>query len=79
MRRLLRKGTKWEWMEEGKTDFNNQKRKNTTQPCLAHYNGNIVNIVTAMWQKQKNGELKSIAIASRCLNDDEEKNFVGDL
>ena len=26
-----------------------------------------------MWQKQNNGELKSIAIASRYLNDDGEK------
>ena len=61
----------------------------TTQPCLAHYNGNKENIVTtdasntglgiALWQRQHNGELKAIAYASRYLNDAEKKYSVGEL
>ena len=43
MRQLLKKGTKWEWTEERNTDFNNIKRELTSQPCLAHYNGNKKN------------------------------------
>ena len=81
MRQLLEKGTKWEWTEERNTDFKNLKKELTTQPCLAHYHGNKDNIVTtdasntglgiALWQRQRNGELKSIAFASRYLNDAE--------
>ena len=37
MRRLLKKGTKWEWTEEQNTNFNKIKRELTSQPCLAHY------------------------------------------
>ena len=58
----------------------------TTQPCLAHYNGNKESFVTtdacntglgiALWQRQNNGELKAIAYASRYLNDAEN---VGEL
>ena len=89
MRQLLKKGVKWEWTEERNTDFNNLKKELTTQPCLAHYNGNKENIVTtnpcntglgiALWQRQNNGELKAIAYASRYLNDAEKKNSVGEL
>ena len=84
MRQLLKKGTKWERTEERNTDFNNIKRELTSQPCLAHYNGNKKNIVTtdacgtglgiASWQKQNNGDLKPIAFASCYLND-AEKNI----
>ena len=89
MRKLLKKGIKWEWTEERNTDFNNLKKELTTQPCLAHYNGNKENIVTidacntglgiALWQRQHNGELKAIAYASRYLNDAEKKYSVGEL
>ena len=89
MRQLLKKGIKWEWTEERNTDFNNLKKELTTQPCLAHYNGNKENIVTtdacntglgiALWQRQNNGELKTIAYASRYLNDAEKKYSVGEL
>ena len=51
-----------------------RKKELTTQPCLAHYNGNKENIVTtdacrsglgiALWQKQNNGDLKPIALPS---------------
>ena len=83
MRQLLKKNTKWEWTEERNTDFNKIKKELTSQPCLAHYNGNKENIVTtdacgtglgiALWQKQSNGHLKPIAFASRYLNDAEKK------
>ena len=63
--------------------------KLTTQPCLAHYNGNKENIVTTdacstglgivLWQRQNNGELKATAYASRYLNDAEKKYSVGEL
>ena len=46
MRQLLEKNTKWEWTEERNTDFNNIKKELTSQPCLAHYNGNNEKIVT---------------------------------
>ena len=65
------KKTKWEWTEERNTELNNLKKELTTQPRLAHYNGNKENIVTtdtcntglgiALWQRQHNGELKAIA------------------
>ena len=81
MRQLLKKNTKWEWTEERNTDFNKIKKELTSQPCLAHYNGNKENIVTidacgtglgiALWQKESNGDLKPIAFASRYLNDAE--------
>ena len=84
MRQLLKKGVKWEWTEDQDTDFINLKKELTTQPCLAHYNGNKEIIVTtdacntglgtALWQRQNNGELKAIAYASRYLND-AEKNI----
>ena len=84
MRQLLKKNTKWEWTEERNTDFNKIKKELTSQPCLAHYNGNKENIVTtdacgagigiAIWQKQSNGDLKQIPFASRYLND-AEKNI----
>ena len=84
MRQLLKKNTKWEWTEERNTNFNNIKKELTSQPCLAHYNGNKENIVTtdacgtglgiALWQKQSNGDLKPIVFASRYLND-AEKNI----
>ena len=84
MRQLLKKNTKWEWTEERNTDFNKINKELTSQPCLAHYNGNKENIVTfdacgtgleiALWQKQSNGDLKPIAFASRYLND-AEKNI----
>ena len=71
MRQLLKKGTKWEWTEERNTDFKKLKKELTTQPCLAHYNGNKDNIDTtdasntglgiALWQPQNNGELKPIS------------------
>ena len=83
MRQLLEKNTKWEWTEERNTDFNKIKKELTSQPCLAHYNGNKENIVTtdacgtglgiALWQKQSNGDLKPIAFASRYFNDAEKK------
>ena len=83
MRLLLKKGVKWEWTEDRDTDFNNLKKELTTQPCLAHYNGNRESIVTtdacntglriALWQRQNNGELKAIAYARRYLNDAEKK------
>ena len=89
MRQLLEKGTKWEWTEERNTDFNNLKKELTTQPCLAHYNGNKGKIVTtdayntglgiALWQRQNDGELKAIAYASCYLNDAEKKYSVGEL
>ena len=89
MRQFLKKGTKWEWTEERNTDFNSLKKELTTQPCLAHYNGNKENIVTtdacntglgkALWQRKNNGELKAIAYASRYLNDAEKKYSVGEL
>ena len=88
MRQLLKKNTKWEWTEERNADFNKIKKELTSQPCLAHYNGNKENIVTtdacgtglgiALWQKQSNGDRKPIAFASRYLNDAEKKS-VGEL
>ena len=81
MRQLLKKNTKWEWTEERNTDFENIKKELTSQPCLAHFKGSKENIVTtdacgtglgiALWQKQRNGDLKPIAFASRYLNDAE--------
>ena len=43
MRQMLKKGVKWEWTEERNANFNNLKKELTTQPCLAHYNGNKKN------------------------------------
>ena len=89
MRQLLKKGVKWEWTEERNAEFNNLNKELTTQPCLAHYNGNKENIFTTdacntglgieLWQRQNNGELKAIAYASRYLNDAEKKYSVGEL
>ena len=89
MRQLLKKNTKWEWTDERNTDFNKIKKELTSQPCLAHYNGNKENIVTtdacgtglgtALWQKQSNGDLNPIAFASRNLNDAEKKYSVEEL
>ena len=89
MKQFLKKNTKWEWAEERNTDFNKIKKELTSQPCLAHYNGNKENIVTtdacgtgfgiALWQKQSNGDLKPIAFASRYLNDAEKNYSVGEL
>ena len=74
MRQLLKNETNWDWTEERNTDFNNPKRDLTTHSCLANYNGNKENIVTAdasktglgvaLWQKQANGDLKPIAFAA---------------
>ena len=79
MRRIPKKGTKWDWTTDRNTGFNKIKQELTKLPCLAHYNGNKENIVTtdasktglgiALWQKQGNNELKPIAFASRYLND----------
>ena len=65
------------------------KQELTTRPCLAHFNGSKESIVTtdncktglgvALWQKQRNGELKPIAYASRYLNDAEKKYSIGEL
>ena len=89
MRQLLKKGTKWEWTEERNTNFNNIERELTSQLCLAHYKGNKETIVTtdecstgsgiALRQKQNNGDLKTIAFASRYLIDAEKKYSVGEL
>ena len=79
MRRILEKGTKWDWTSDRNTGFNKIKQELTKLLCLADYNGNKENIVTtdtsktglgiALWQKQGNNELKPIAFASRNLND----------
>ena len=89
MKQLLKKGTKLNWTDKRKTDFNKIKQELTSLPCLAHYNGSIENNVTtdacntglgvALWQKQNNGELKPIAFASGYLNDAEKKYSIGEL
>ena len=89
MRQLLKKLTKWEWTTDRNSDYNKIKQELPSLPCLAHYNGSKDNIVTteacktglgvALWQKQGNGELKPIAIASRYLNDAEKKYSIGEL
>ena len=89
MRQVLKKETKWERTEERNTDFNSLEKELTTQPSLAHYNGNNESIVTtdacitglgiALWQRQNNGELKAIPYASRYLNNAEKKYSVGEL
>ena len=83
MRQLLKKGTKWDWTTDRNTDFNKVKQERTKLPCLAHYNGNKVNIVTtdagktglgiALWQKQGYNELKPIAFALSYFNDADKK------
>ena len=89
MRKLLKKGTKWDWITDRISDFGKIKQELTTRPCLAHFNGSKENIVTtdacktglgvALWKKQGNGELKPIAYASRYLNDAEKKYSIGEL
>ena len=83
MRQLLKKGTKWDWTTDRNADFNKLKLELTKLPCIAHYNGNKDNIVTtdasktrlgkALWQKQRNNELKPIAFVSRYLIDAKKK------
>ena len=90
MRKLLKKGTKWDWTTDRNSDFEKIKQELTTRPCIAHFNGRSKeNIVTtdacktglgvALWQKQGNGELKPITYASRYLNDAEKKYSIGEL
>ena len=89
MRQSLKKGTKWKWTTDRKSDFHKIKQELSTLPCLAHYNGNKDNIVTtdacktglgvALWQKQGSGELKPIAFARRNLNVAEKKYSIGEL
>ena len=84
-----KKRIKRNWTAERNTDFNKIKQELTSLPCLAHYNECKENIATtdacntglgvALWQKQNNGELKLIAIASRYLNDAEKKYSIGEL
>ena len=60
-------------------NFNNLKKLKIQLPCLAHYNSKSENILTTnastkglgatIWQKQKDGNLKPIGIASRFLSD----------
>ena len=89
IRQLLKKGTKWDWTKDRKADFNKIKLELTKLHCLALNNGNKDNIFTtdasktglgiALWQKQRNNELKPIAFASRYLNDAEKKYSIGEL
>ena len=89
MRKLLNKGTKWDWTTDRYSDFEKIKQDLTTRPCLSHFNGSKENIVTtdgcktglrvALWQKQGNGEFKPIAYASRYINDAEKKHSIGEL
>ena len=61
----------------------------TEEPALAHYAKDRDNIVTTdasktglgitLWQRQADGELKSIAFGSRFLNDSEKKYSIGEL
>ena len=39
MRKLFKKGMKWDWTTDLKSDFEKIKRELTTRPCLAHFNG----------------------------------------
>ena len=89
LRRLLKKDTPWNWNTDRQKEFETLKQKIINLPCLAHYSVERENIITTdacntglggtLWQKQKDGELKPIAYASRFLNDTEKKYAVGEL
>ena len=89
LRQLLKKNEPWIWGPEQETDFNRIKQMLTEGPCLAHYAKDIDNMVTiderktglgiTLWQKQDDGNIKSIAYGSRYLNDTEKKYSNGEL
>ena len=69
--------------------FNNLKKLITQLPCLAHFNADNEIIITTdsstkglgatLWQKQNDGNLKPIRIASRFLSDTEKKYAINEL
>ena len=78
MRRILEKGTHWEWTPETNEDFENLKKDIPEAPCLAHFDPKKDNYVTTdacntglgatLWQKE--GEVfRPIAFTSRFLTD----------
>ena len=88
MRRLLKKGDKWEWTPEINEDFEQLKKKITEAPCLAHFDPKKDNYVTTdacntclgarLWQK-KSEIFRPVAFASRFLTDCERKYAINEL
>ena len=89
LRKLRKKNEPWIWGEEQQKVFEKIKQLLTERPCLAHYAKDKEHIVTTdasttglgitLWQKQHDGNTKPIAFGSRCLNDTEKKNSIGEL
>ena len=87
LRKLLKKQNEWIWTDEHTEAFN--KKGITKIPCLAQYNAQNKNIVTTdastkglgatLWQKQKDGKLKPVGLASRYLSDTEKKYAINEL
>ena len=46
MRKLLKKGSKWEWTAEVNDDSENLKKEITEAPCLTHFDPKEDNYVT---------------------------------
>ena len=74
---------------EQQNDFETIKKMLTEKPALSHNAKDKDNIVTTdasiiglgitLWQKQADGELKSIAFGSIFLNDSEKNYSIGEL
>ena len=86
---VLKKQNEWKWTQEHMEAFNNLKKLITQLPCLARFNADNENIITTdastkglgatLWQKQNDGNLKPIRIASRFLSDTEKKYAINEL
>ena len=89
LRQLLKKKNNWNWTTEHSEAFNQLKRKITEIPCLAHQSSVRPNTITTdastkgigatLWQEKDNGDLKSIAFASRFLSDTEKQYAINEL
>ena len=81
LRKLLKKSETWKWVPELEADFDRMKPMITEGPCLAHCAKKKDNMITkdasktgvgsSLWQRQDDGNIKSIAYGKRYLNDTE--------
>ena len=89
LRKLLKKYTERKCETEQQKDFETIKKMVTEEPPLAHYakykdiikttDASKTGLGITLWQKQADGELKTIAFGSRFLNDSEKHYLIGEL
>ena len=83
------KNETWNCGTKQEEDFGKITQTLTENPCPAHYEKDKENIVTTdasttgleitLWQKQEDGNTKSIAYGSRYFIETEKKFFIGEL